>query len=53
MSLVTLPSDTGPLQSLILRQAGQDTENDWSSSVQLNPHQAVRDCIADVFKVHC
>jgi hypothetical protein len=53
MSLVTLPSNTGPLQCLIFRQASQNTEDDWCSSIQLNPHQAVRDCVANVLEVHC
>jgi hypothetical protein len=53
MSLVTLPSHTGPLQSLVFRQTRQDTKDDWCSGIQLNPHQAMRDGVANVLKVHC
>ena len=52
MPLVLFPSYTCPLQGLILCQTRQDAKDNRSAGIQLNPHQTMRDSVADVFKVH-
>lgn len=50
-SVVTSPK-TRPLQSLIIRQSGEDTEDDRGPAFQLDFHESVSYGVTDVFEVH-
>lgn len=50
VSLLFLP-DARTLQRLLIRVAIQDAVNHRHTRVELDPHQAVRDGVGDVFKV--
>lgn len=52
VTLVLSTADTSTFQSLVVRQGGQDTEDDWDSSVEGDAHEGMRDALANVLEVH-
>ena len=52
VTLLLSSTHTRALQRLIIGQSGQDAEDHRRTGIQLDAHQAVRNSVADVLKVH-
>lgn len=50
---IRTPSQSSTIQRLVIAQRSQHPENNRHTRIELHTHEAGRDGVADVFKVHC
>lgn len=52
VTLVLPSTNARTLQRLVVGEGRQNAKNHWNASVQLNPHEGMRNTVTNILKVH-